>query len=234
MKKVINCVLFVCAAAMLFICYRSIADQQDFKAEVAEREAVVKARLIEIRSAEEAYKEQHDEYCSDWDSLIAFVKNGRLPIVIKQGTLSDAQMEKGLTESKAAAIVNSGNQAAIIANGLQDFRRDTTWVSLIDSLYESGFDAEQLRYIPYSEIGSQDGKPEQFELIACPSTTKSGSIIQVMECNAPFTAFLRGDSKLWAREIATRIEDAQAKGAYEGLRIGEASMNWNNNAGNWE
>ena len=91
MKKVINLVLGICAVALLFICWRSIADDQDFNAEVAAREAVVKARLLEIRDAEEAFKNQHPdgEYCADWDVLIAFVKSGKLPIVMKQGTLSD-------------------------------------------------------------------------------------------------------------------------------------------------
>jgi len=227
MKKVINVILGICALVMLFLCYRSIAGQQEFEAAVAERENEVKGRLLEIRSAEEAWKELHGEYCDNFDSLIAFVKEGKLPVVVKEGVLSDEQMEKGLTEAKAAAIVNSGNAAAIAANGLEGFRRDTTWVSLIDSLYGENFDPEQLRYIPGSEN-------EEFELIACPTSTKSGSIIYVMECNAPLKAYMRGDSKLWGRELANRTEEADAKGAYAGLKIGDASVNWNNNAGNWE
>ena len=230
MKKVINLVLGICAVALLFICWRSIADDQDFNAEVAAREAVVKARLLEIRDAEEAFKNQHPdgEYCADWDVLIAFVKSGKLPIVMKQGTLSDEQMDKGLTERKAADIVNSGDQAAIIANGLQDFRRDTVWVSLQDSLYKKdGFVADSLRYIPFSG-------GDTFEIIACPNTTKSGAIIQVMECNAPYESYLKGMGKRGARLIYSNKEAAEAKGAYPGLKIGDAGNGWNNNAGNWE
>lgn len=230
MKKVINSILGVCVLLLLFICWRSIQDDQDFNAEVTKRESVVKARLLQIRAAEEAYKLQSEggEYCANWDVLINFVKNGRLPIVMKQGVLSDAQMDKGLTESKAAAIVNSGDQEAIIANGLQDFRRDTVWVSLIDSLYkESDFSADSLRYIPFA-------KGDTFELIACPNTTRSGTIIQVMECNAPDSSFLKGLGKMGKRLIYNRAEEADAKGAYAGLKIGDAGNNWNNNAGNWE
>ena len=136
MKKGINVILGICVVGLLFICWRSIKDTENFDASVAARENVVKARLMEIRSAEEAYKAQHEgEYCADWSVLIEFVKNGQLPVVMKQGLLTEDQMNKGLTESKAAAIVNSGDQAAIIANGLQNFRRDTVWVSLKDSLY---------------------------------------------------------------------------------------------------
>ncbi|MDD6129265.1 MAG: hypothetical protein PUB62_01405 [Prevotellaceae bacterium] len=229
MKKVINGILAVCVLALLFICWRSIQDDQDFNAEVRNRESVVKARLLQIRSAEEAYKLQHEgTYCADWSVLIDFVKNGRLPIIMKQGVLSDAQMDKGLTEAKAAAIVNSGDEKAIIENGLQDFRRDTVWVSLIDSLYkEDDFVADSLRYSPFS-------KGDTFELIACPNTTRSGTIIQVMECNAPDSSFLKGMGKMGDRLIYNRAEEADAKGAYPGLKIGDAGNNWNNNAGNWE
>nr|AIF26858.1 hypothetical protein [uncultured bacterium fosmid pJB135F11] len=230
MKKVINSILAVCVLLLLFICWRSIQDDQDFNAEVAYRESVVKARLLQIRAAEEAYKAQHPdaEYCSDWNVLIGFVKDGKLPIVTKQGVLTDKQMEDGLTEASAAAIVNSGDQAAIAAKGLENFRRDTVWVSLKDSLYkEEGFEPDSLRYIPFA-MG------DTFELIACPNTTRSGAIIHVMECNAPDSSFLKGLGKQGKRFIYNRQEEADAKGAFPGLRIGDAGNNWNNNAGNWE
>ena len=227
-KKLINVFLGLCVVGLLFITWRSIQDTENFDADVAARENVVKARLMEIRSAEEAYKAQHGEYCADWSVLIQFVKTGRIPVVMKQGVLTDKQMDDGLTETKAAAIVNSGDQAAIIANGLQDFRRDTVWVSLIDSLYNyEGFVADSLRYIPFSE-------GDTFEIVACPNTTRSGSIIQVMECNAPDSSFLKGMGKQGDRLIYNRGEEADAKGAYPGLKIGDAGNNWNNNAGNWE
>ncbi len=232
MKKLINVVLGIAALAMLFICYRSIADQQDFEAEVKQREIDVKARLIEIRKAQEAYKEQHSEYCGNWDTLIAFIKEGKLPIVVKQGVLTEDQMEKGLTESKAAAIVNRGNAAEIAANGLQDFRRDTTWVSLVDSLYPADYNVDDIRYIPNSDV--KDGEKKEFDLIAVWIKTKSDAIIPVMECGAEVESYICGDSKLWSREAANRREVAEGMGNYPGLKIGEAGLNWNNNAGNWE
>lgn len=232
MKKLINVVLGICALAMLWICYRSIADQQNFEAEVKQREADVKARLIEIRKAQEAYKEQYKEYCGNWDTLIIFIKEGKLPTVIKQGVLTEDQMEKGLTEAKAAAIVNSGNQAEIAANGLQGFRRDTTWVSLIDSLYPEDYQPEEIRYIPHSD--AKDGQKKEFDLIAVWIKTKSDAIIPVMECGAEVESYLCGDSKLWNREAANQREVAEGMGNYPGLKIGEAGLNWNNNAGNWE
>jgi hypothetical protein len=111
---------------------------------------------------------------------------------------------------------------------LEGFHRDTIWVSLKDSLYNyEGFVADSLRYIPFSQ-------GDTFEIIACPNTTRSGSIIQVMECNAPDSSFLKGMGKAGRRLIYNRAEEADAKGAYAGLKIGDAGNNWNNNAGNWE
>lgn len=229
MKKVINPILAICALAMLFICWRSIRDTQEFDKEVEAREAVVKARLMEIRSAQEAFKTRNGGvYCPGWSMLINFVKTDSLPMILKQGELTDDQMDKGMTETKATEILRSGDAKAIAEAGLQNFRRDTVWVSVMDSLFSyEGFNVDSLRYIPFA-------KGDTFELIAIPNTTRSGTIIQVMECNASDTSFLKDMGKMGARLIYNRREDAEARGAYAGLKIGEAGNNWNNNAGNWE
>lgn len=230
MKKVINTVLAVCVVLLAVICWRSIQDNINFDEDVAYREAQVKARLLQIKAAEEAYKQQDVEgaYCADWDVLTNFVKNGKLPVVIKEGVLSDEQLEKGLNESKAAAIINSGDAQAIAEYKLQGFRRDTVWVSLIDSLYRGmNLNVDSMRYIPFSE-------GDTFEIIACPNTTKSGSIIQVMECNASIASYLKGMGKLGDRMIKNKIIESDERGTYAGLKIGEAGDGWNNNAGNWE
>ena len=94
MKKLINAVLAVCAILLGVICWRSIQEDINFDKDVAYRESIVKARLLQIKDAEEAYKQQNFEsaYCADWDVLTEFVKHGQLPIVIKEGVLSDEQM----------------------------------------------------------------------------------------------------------------------------------------------
>lgn len=230
MKKVINSVLAVCVVLLAIICWRSIQDDINFDAEVAYREAQVKARLLQIKDAEEAYKLQHPEgaFCADWDVLTEFVRNGQLPVVIKEGVLSDEQMEKGLTEAKAAAIINGGDAKAIAEYKLEGFRRDTIWVSLYDSLYKGqNLNVDSLRYIPFSE-------GDTFEIIACPNTTKSGAIIQVMECNAPISSYLKNMGKLGNRMIKNKEIESEEMGSYPGLKIGEAGNAWNNNAGNWE
>jgi hypothetical protein len=137
-------------------------------------------------------------------------------------------MEKGLTESKAAEIINSGDAKKIAEFKLEGFRRDTVWVSLKDSLYKGqNLNIDSMRYIPFSE-------GDTFEIIACPNTTKSGAIIQVMECNASIASYLKGMGKLGDRMIKNKTIESDEMGRYAGLKIGEAGDGWNNNAGNWE
>jgi hypothetical protein len=227
MKKVFNALLALCVVALLFICWRSIQDDIDFKEEVPARENAVKARLMQIKAAEEEYKLQNEGmYCDSLWKLVEFVRTGRIPKIVKEGVLSDEQMEKGLTERKAAEIVNSGNAAAIAANGLQGFRRDTTWVILSDSLFGEGFNADSLRYIPYAE-------GDTFQLNTFLSITRSGTTQYVMECCAPDVSFLKNMGRNGDRLIVNRRQLADDMGNYPGLKIGDLN-NWNNNAGNWE
>lgn len=223
MKKVINLVLGLCALALLYLCYSSIMEPINFNKEKEMREAAVKERLIQIRDAEEQYRLQKGEFCDSFPELIAFIKDGKVPFINKVGELTDEQMEKGLTEAKAAAIVNSGDAAAIAANGLQNFRRDTVWTALADTLFGKDFVADSIKYIPYS-----NGKV--FELEKSVVTNKSGTVQNVMECRATYDDYLVG---LNSREIINLKDMAEKTERYPGLKIGDL-YTANNNAGNWE
>ena len=224
MKKAINVILGLCAVFLLYLCYESIMQPIQFNKEKDIREAAVKARLIQIKDAEEQYRQQHQgEFCDTLDVLINFIKTARIPHVTKVGELSDKQMESGLTESKAAAIVNSGDAAAIAANGLQNFRRDTTWTPMAEAIVGTDGNADSLKFIPYS-----DG--QTFELEKTIHVGRSGVTQNVMECRAPYSAYLKGLSE---REIYNLTDAAEKQGRYAGLKIGDL-MTPNNNAGNWE
>lgn len=224
MKTAINVILGLCALGLLYICYGSIMAPIHFNEERAIREAAVKERLIHIREAQEQYRAQHEGmFCDTMANLIEFVKTAKVPFVNKVGELTDAQMDKGLTESKAAAIVNSGNAAAIAANGLENFRRDTTWVALADTIFGKDFVADSLEYIPYSN-------GDKFEMVSRSVMTKSGIVQYVMECGAKYDSYLKGMS---AREIYNLTDAAEKSSRYPGLKIGDLYTN-NNNAGNWE
>lgn len=62
--------------------------------------------MIDIRKAQQEYRSLHrGMYAPKLDTLIDFVKNQKLPFVMKMGMLTDKQLEDGLTEKKAMAII---------------------------------------------------------------------------------------------------------------------------------
>ena len=228
MKTVFNIVLVLCAAALIYICYTSIMGPINFENAKKEREKAVIARLIDIRKAQQEYRSlHHGMYTEHFDTLIDFVKNQKLPFVMKVGQLTDDQLESGLTEKKAMAIINkakkTGKYDEVKKNGLENFKRDTMWVAVLDTIFPKGFNADSMRYVPF-------GNGAQFEMAIKNDTAKSGAPFCLLEVKTPYDVYLNGLDK---QEIAN-LKDLQTKlGKYSGLMIGSLETA-NNNAGNWE
>ncbi|MBO6255375.1 MAG: hypothetical protein ILA03_05720 [Bacteroidaceae bacterium] len=228
MKTVLNIVLAAIAVFLLYICYESVMGPVRFEEEKNIRDKAVQARLLDIRKAQAEYSNTHDrQYTDNFDSLIYFVKNQKLPLVFKKGVLSDAQLENGLTEAKAMAIINkakkTGKYDEVKKNGLENFSRDTTWVAVIDTIFPKGFNADSLRYVPF-------GNGAQFQMDTLTQVARSGAPICLLEVKTPYEAYL-GD--LDKQEIIN-LKDQQAQlNKYCGLKIGDLETA-NNNAGNWE
>lgn len=148
-------------------------------------------------------------------------------MVLKEGTLSDAQLEAGLTEAKAVRIVRSGNQKEIAANGLQNFRRDTTMTDLLGALYNDKYTNESisnLMYIPFTEN-------ESFEVELNNNYLSANNIwIPLIEIRAPYKSFL---SDVNRQETLNLIDYQRKLEKYEGLKVGSV-IEPNNFAGNWE
>ena len=141
--------------------------------------------------------------------------------------LSDKQLEDGMTEKKAMAIINkakkTGNWKEVEKEGLMNFKRDTLWVAVTDTIYAPGFNADSLRYVPF-------GNGVQFEMVTRSDTTKSGAPLNLFQAQTPYETYLGG---LNTQELAN-LKDLQTKlGKYCGLRVGDIEQP-NNNAGNWE
>lgn len=228
MKTVFNIVLGLCALALVYVCYASIMGPINFEKAKKHRDAAVIARLIDIRKAQFEYRALHDQqYTASFDTLISFVKNQKLPFIFKQGELSDKQLEDGLTEKKAIAIIEkakkTGRYDEVKKMGLEKFKRDTMWVAVLDTIFPKGFNADSLRYVPF-------GNGATFEMAIRNDTAKSGAPFCLLEVKTPYETYLSG---LDAQEVAN-IKDIQTKlGKYCGLKIGDLETP-NNNAGNWE
>ena len=111
MKTVFNIYLGLCALVLVYICYASIMGPINFEEAKKHRDAAVIARLIDIRKAQQEYRSlHHGMYTEHFDTLIDFVKNQKLPFVMKMGMLTDKQLEDGLTEKKAMAIIEKAKK----------------------------------------------------------------------------------------------------------------------------
>ncbi len=247
MKKTVNIVLTLCVVGLAYICVGSIMGSINFGKVREAREKQIIARLIDIRTAQVAYRDLHQgQYTDNFDELIEFVKNDSLPFVKKVGELSDKQLEDGLTEPKAVKLINEARYAkkpAIAKRKWQEaekaglvklnkkgeveeylFSRDTMWVLALDTLYPKGFNADSLRYVPF-------GNGAEFELrTGCDSSSKSGNKLYLFEAKTPYRAYLDGVNK---DELNNLIDFQEELGRYPGLQVGDAEVG-NNNAGNWE
>ena len=228
MKTVINAILALCAIALVYICYGSIMGPINFDKEKAIRDKAIIARLIDIRSAQQEYRLTHEgAYTASFDTLIDFVKTAKLPFIMKIGSLTDEQLNNGMTEKKAMAIIEkakkTGNWNEVEKEGLTNFRRDTMWVAVMDTIFAKGFNPDSLAFVPY-------GNGAKFEMAIRKDTTKSGAPLNLFQAQVSYDVYL-GDLD---KQQLVNLKDMQEKlGKYLGLKVGDIEQP-NNNAGNWE
>ena len=228
MKTVINLVLAACAIGLVYICYGSIMGPINFDKTKKAREKEIIARLIDIRKAQQEYRSLHQgAYTDSFDSLIDFIKTAKLPFIMKVGTLTDDQLNNGMTEKKAMEIINKAKRTnkwdEVEKEGLQNFRRDTMWVAVIDTIFAKGFNPDSLPYVPY-------GNGAKFELAIRKDTTKAGAPLNLFQAQVAYDVYL-GDLN---HQELVNLKDVQTKlGKYCGLRVGDIEQP-NNGAGNWE
>ena len=228
MKNVLKLLLFITVVGLGYICYRSIMNPIEFSEVRKAREKEIIARLIDIKTAQIEYRNSHSgAYANDFDSLINYIKTAKMPIVLKVGELNDEQLERGLTEEKALEIIKkaekTGRWGEVDKEGLREFRRDTSWIALLDTIYPKTFVADSLAYVPY-------GKGAKFELLTSCDTTKSGSAQHLFEARTPYETYLQDVNE---QELLNLIYQMNKMDRYCGLKVGDV-QNPNNNAGNWE
>src|SRR5690554_5128864 len=142
MKVVMRVLLALAIVLLAYISWKSIQGPIDFNAEVARRDQAVIQRLVDIRTAQIAFRAQTGSYTASFDTLISFVKEGKIATLVKSGDLSEAQLEDGMTEEKAMKIIRTGDEKAIKAAGLWDesknapqLVRDSIFTPAVEVLY---------------------------------------------------------------------------------------------------
>lgn len=227
MKTVIKVLLSISIVLLTYLCIMSVMTPIRFEESKTEREKAIIQRLIDIRKVELEFKDQKGRFTASFDTLISFVKNAKKKIVMKEGALTDKQLEAGLTELSAVKIVRKGNASEIAANGLQNFRRDTIYGSLLQAIFPKEYTEEtidQLAIVPYSDNLKFDLKVNNN------FTNSTGIVIPLFEANAHFKTYL---SDLNRQEMLNAIDLQVKLTKFPGLKVGSIEEP-NNNAGNWE
>lgn len=133
---------------------------------------------------------------------------------------------------------------------IRNFRRDTTWISLMDTLYhDPNYPVDSLSYIPY-------GNGEKFTLLTDSISKAGGGYTQLFEARADFSQYLSGINDqefdnylLSVKKKVTQVRrepvlDENGEPRYDEndeeivriipcRRVGSVKEA-NNNAGNWE
>ena len=248
-KIIVRTLLVIAIVALSYFCVSSVVTPINFEKERTHREVAVVNNLVAIRTAQAEFKIANGRFTADADSLLMFLKTAPKKEVLKEGSLTDKQLEAGLTEFKAARILRNAiakatrknefasieetyayvweNDKEVKANNLQGFRRDTIYKNMIETIYKGAYTADnidQIVVIPYTN-------GVRFEMeVNNDYKTSQGIVVPLFEARAPFETYLADQNK---QELVNLIDKEKKLEHYPGLKVGSIEAP-NNNAGNWE
>ena len=247
-KSIVNGLLVLCTLGLVVACFYSIYNDIAFDEEKAAREKLVIARLMQIRDAEEQYKMTFGEYCGTIDSIIDYVKNGKtVDKIIKEGELTDDQLEAGMTEREA------------VAKGI--IKRDTIWMTAAEKLGIKNPDS--LKFVPVGRkadgtftVVHSSFDPSVYDTIyqgvielrkKATFNMKSNEFDMLVEFRARLDDYMDGMSEKKIKNVKSDLKtrhrnraelmldnEDQTEGEWYGLRIGDLEDPNNKMAGNWE
>ena len=248
-KTIFRILLGLAVIVLAYFCVMSVVKPIRFEQQRAERSQYVIKNLVALRTAEIEFHHVNGRYTADLDSLVLFLRNVPKKEVMKEGSLTEKQLEAGMTEHKAVKILNQAkakaqkkqkfedndalyayiweNDRDVKSNGLQGFRRDTLYKNMIETLYKGAYNAENIAeiiVIPFSN-------GQRFEVeVNNDYKTSQGIRVPLFEARAHFNTYL-GD--LNDQERVNLIDKESQLEHYPGLKVGDVYAP-NNNAGNWE
>ena len=241
--------LSAAAVFLAWMCIDSVVTPIRFEETREQREVKVIKHLMDIRVAENEYKLVKGYYTADLDSLVLFLRTTPKKEVLKEGALTDKQLENKMTEHKAVKILQTAKAKALAkmtfesdsalyayvwandkdvkANDLQGFRRDTIFKNMIETLYKGEYTEATIGdiiYIPYTDH-------QRFEIeVNNGYATSQGIHVPIMAARAHYNTYLHDLDK---QELTNLIDKEQKLDHYPGLMFGSVDAP-NNNAGNWE
>jgi hypothetical protein len=203
----INIVLFAVVVFLAIKVIQSIKAPIDFSNEKNLRETQIVQRLKDIRDAEVQYKQAHNKYCADFDTLIDFCKNYEIPIVKMVPDPEDTTFTRTINDTIGHILV-------------------------LDSLFgkRQHFNINEISTVPFSDPATK------FE-IQDSIIKRGGISVPVFEVKTPYEVYLATPgSKFSEKEWNTRVQNIKAEmeqlEKYAGLKVG--SLEEASTDGNWE
>ena len=211
MKKLFQIILAVAIVGLVYVIYVQISTPIRFDKETKAKKAQVIDRIKDIRTAQRAFKSKYQHSTASFDSLSAFVLTDTLELERKIVDEDDS--------AAMAMLKKSGKK------NIEKFK-----IAVIDTIFApkkvTRQDVENFRFIPGT------GNKAQFIMEAGIITTESKVVIPVVECRAPYKAFL--DTVAYRQEVINLIDEEQNNfNRYPGVKFGSMDSG-NNEAGNWE
>lgn len=211
MKKLFQIILAVAIVGLVYVIYVQISTPVRFDKETKAKKAQVIDRIKDIRTAQRAFKSKYQHFTASFDSLSAFVLTDTLELERKIVDEDDS--------AAMAMLKKSGKK------NIEKFK-----IAVIDTIFApkkvTRQDVENFRFIPGT------GNKAQFIMEAGIITTESKVVIPVVECRAPYKAFL--DTVAYRQEVINLIDEEQNNfNRYPGVKFGSMDSG-NNEAGNWE
>lgn len=211
MKKLFQIILAVAIVGLVYVIYVQISTPIRFDKETKAKKAQVIDRIKDIRTAQRAFKSKYQHFTASFDTLSAFVLTDTLELERKIVDEDDS--------AAMAMLKKSGKK------NIEKFK-----IAVIDTIFApkkvTRQDVENFRFIPGT------GNKAQFIMEAGIITTESKVVIPVVECRAPYKAFL--DTVAYRQEIINLIDDEENNfNRYAGVKFGSMEAA-NNEAGNWE
>ena len=211
MKKLFQIILAVAIVGLVYVIYVQISTPIRFDKETKAKKAQVIDRIKDIRTAQRAFKSKYQHFTASFDSLSAFVLTDTLELERKIVDEDDS--------AAMAMLKKSGKK------NIEKFK-----IAVIDTIFApkkvTRQDVENFRFIPGT------GNKAQFIMEAGIITTESKVVIPVVECRAPYKAFL--DTVAYRQAVINLIDEEQNNfNRYPGVKFGSMDSG-NNEAGNWE
>ena len=212
-KLIIQIVLALAIIVLGYLCYQSIMTPQRFQTIKEQRYLRIIQRLKDIRTAQEAYKDTYGQYTGSFDTLIHFIKYDSIKVVRSIGSLSDEDLENGITEAQAI------KEGKII--------RDTVKASALENIFNKDYAIDDIRYVPFTKC------KHQFKMGATKIWTDSGIEVPIFEAYVTNMVIFDDLRDEYNDELLEENGERKRLKKFAGLKVGDLKEA-NNNVGNWE